>query len=243
MKARARTIALAIALFCANTAAHAQNTPTSPVFAPNELIVGMPYSDWTAAWWQFYLQIPNVNNSHPFAATANTECNNGNQPAGPVFFLAAVVSINSPAQEVVRNCVVPAGSPILFPIANNETSNLEINGGAADLRTGAFAPFPLSTPPTMSVSLDGVSIGSLSRFRFESPVFPFTAPTPITNFFFYTKNVSNINVSPLAVSDGYWLAIKPLPKGEHTLCFTASFPVPGANITVSTRMLYHLTVK
>jgi hypothetical protein len=94
----------------------------------------------------------------------------------------------------------------------------------------------------MSVSLDGVSIGSLSQFRFESPVFPFTAPTPISNFFFYTKTVSNNSGSPLAVSDGYWLAIK-LPVGQHTLSFTASFPVPGTSITVSTSMLYHLTVQ
>jgi hypothetical protein len=234
MKARTRTIALAIALLCANPIAHAQKT--SPVFAPNELILGMTYGDWTAAWWQFYLQIPNVNNNHPFLATG-TACNNGNQPAGPVFFLAAVNSQTSQTQ-VVHNCTVPAGSPILFPVINNEISNLEINGGDADLRTGAFSPFPLLTPPPLSVSLDGVSIDSLNLFRFESPVFPFTAPSPLSNFIFYTKTVSNNSSSPLSVSDGYWVAIKPLPVGQHTLSFSAS--LPGI---ININMLYHLNVQ
>jgi hypothetical protein len=199
----------------------------------------MTYGDWTAAWWQFYLQIPNVNNSHPFLAATDTACNNGNQPAGPVFFLAAVGS-QAPQPQVVRNCTVPVGSPILVPIVNNEASNLEIaDAGDADLRAAAFSPFPLPTPPTMSVSLDGVSIGSLNQFRFESPVFHFTAPSPISSFIFYTKTVSRPNrSSPFSVSDGYWIAIKPLPVGRHTLSFSAS--LPG---TININMLYHLNVQ
>jgi hypothetical protein len=235
---KARTIALTVALLFVNSITHAQGTDTR-VYAPNELILGMTYGDWSAAWWQFYLQIPNVNNSHPFVAATDTSCNNGNQPAGPVFFLSAVGSQSSSPPQVVRNCTVPAGSPILVPIINNETSNLEINGGDADLRTAAFAPFPLLTPPTMSVSLDGTSVGSLSQFRFESPVFPFTAPSPITNFFFYTKTVSaSSSRSPLSVSDGYWIAIKPLAAGPHTLSFSAS--LPGI---ININMLYHLNVQ
>lgn len=235
---KARIIALTIAILFANPVTYAQGTDNR-VYAPNELILGMTYGDWSAAWWQFYLQIPNVSNSHPFVATANTTCNNGNQPAGPVFFLAAVGTQTSPPPQVVRSCTVPAGSPILVPIVNNETSNLEINGGDADLRTAAFSPFPLSSPPTMTVSLDGTSIGSLSQFRFESPVFPFTAPSPISTFFFYTRTVSaSSSRSPLSVSDGYWIAIKPLPVGPHTLSFSAS--LPGI---ININMLYHLNVQ
>ncbi|EUC18438.1 hypothetical protein [Paraburkholderia hospita] len=233
---KTRTIALGIALLLGtNLIAHAQTD--SRVYAPNELILGMTYGDWSAAWWQFYLQIPNVKNSHPFAAT-DSACNNGNQPAGPVSFLAAVGSQTSPPPQIVRICNVPQGSPILFPIVNNEVSNLETKGGDADLRTGAALPFKLLTPPTMNVSLDGVSIGSLSQFRFESPVFPFTAPSPLPNFFFYTRTVSNNSSSPVSVSDGYWIAIKPLPVGQHTLSFSAS--IPGI---ININMLYYLTVQ
>lgn len=237
---KARTTALAIALLCTDPFAHAQKTNDSRIYAPNELILGMTYGDWSAAWWQFYLQIPNVNNSHPFLPNANDgACHNYNQPdgsqhAGPVYFLAGVFS----AQPVIRYCTVPVGSPILFPVTNDEFSNLEIaNAGDADLRYAAFQVFPLLTPPPMSVSLDSVSIGSLTQFRFESPVFPFTAPSPLSSFIFYTKTVSPSNSSsPLAVSDGYWIAIKPLPAGPHTLSFSAG----GAG---GINNVYHLNVQ
>jgi hypothetical protein len=220
---KARTIALPIALLCTNPLAHAQKTVDSRIYAPNELILGMTYGDWSAAWWQFYLQIPNTNNNHPFVPNANDRaCHNGNQPdgtqhAGPVYFLAGVFA----AQPVIRYCTVPVGTPILFPVSNDEFSNLEIaNAGNADLRYVAFQQLALPIP--VSVSLDGVSIGSLAQFRFESPVFPFTTPSLISSFIFYTRTVSPSNSSsPLAVSDGYWIAIKPLPAGQHTLSFSA----------------------
>src|SRR6516165_12081894 len=133
---KARTIALTIALLCANPIALAQKT--SPIFAPNELIFGMTYGDWSAAWWQFYLQITNVNNNHPFSPNADDgACHNGNQAdgsqkAGPVYFLAGVFA--SSTMPVIRHCTVPAGTPILFPVVNDEFSNLEIaNAGVADL--------------------------------------------------------------------------------------------------------------
>ncbi|MBN3786746.1 hypothetical protein [Burkholderia sp. Ac-20353] len=240
---KARTVALAIALLCANPIPHAQAFDNR-IYAPNELILGMTYGDWTAAWWQFYFQIPNVNNSHPFVATADNTCNNGNQPAGPVFFLTGV-SLQAPQPQVVRSCTVPAGSPILFPIANQEWSNLELqNFSGADLRAALLQLVPLPTNakkalPKLSdltVSLDGVNINFLSEFHFQSPVFFFTAPSQIKDFIFYSGFSTSGPV--ISVSDGYWIAIKPLPAGQHTLSFSAT--LPGI---ININMLYHLNVQ
>jgi hypothetical protein len=86
---------------------------------------------------------------------------------------------------------------------------------------------------TLNASLDGVSINFLNEFHFESPVFSFAAPSPVSNFIFNTPGVTSSSISPISVSDGYWIAIKPLPVGQHTLTFSA----PGIN------MLYRLNVQ
>ncbi|MGU7773319.1 hypothetical protein ACV229_24465 [Burkholderia sp. MR1-5-21] len=256
---KARRIALALALLCANPITHAQ-TFDSHIYAPDELILGNTYGEWSVAWWQFYFQIP-AGPNHPFSAnTPDNACHNGNlsdgsQPAGPVYFLAGVFAPTS--SPVIRYCTVPAGSPILFPVINAELSNLEIannpseavlnNPSGADLRAAVFqlfqgfAPasgskraFPKSS--TMNVSLDGVSINFLDHFRFESPVFSFATPVPISNFVFYSNINSPPGGTPISVSDGFWIAIKPLRVGQHTLSFSAGGP-GGIN------NLYYLTVK
>jgi hypothetical protein len=248
---KARTVALAVALLCANPIVHAQ-TIDSRIYAPNEHILGMTYGDWTAAWWQFYLQIPGGAN-HPFAANNNDgACHNGTQPAAPVYFLAGVLS----SSPVIRYCTVPAGIPILFPVANAEWSNLEIsanpdeavlnNPSGADLRA-VLCSNPIPCPPafsrkalpkssSMTVSLDGVSINFLNLFRFESPTFSFEPPVPVSNYVFYSNIDSPPGGTPISVSDGYWIAIKPLPVGQHTLSFSTTGS-PGIN------NVYHLNVK
>ncbi|WP_133300440.1 hypothetical protein [Paraburkholderia lacunae] len=244
---KARTIALAIALLCANPTANAQSTDNR-IYAPNELILGMTYGDWSAAWWQFYLQIPSQN--HPFSPnTSDTACHNGTQPAAPVYFLAGVFSTT----QIIRNCTVPAGSPILFPVTNAEWSNLEIankpneavlnNPSGADLRAAlcnnpfpcppAFSKKALPKSSTLNVTLDGVSINFLDQFHFESPVFSFEPPVPVSKFVFYSNINSPPGGTPISVSDGYWIAIKPLPVGQHTLIFSA----PGIS------NLYYLNVQ
>ena len=62
-------------------------------------------------------------------------------------------------------------------------------------------------------TIDGQAVANLVSFRFESPQFPFNAPTPW---------IFNDGVAPAgtgtAVSDGYFLMIKPLSSGVRTRC-------------------------
>ncbi len=45
-----------------------------------------------------------------------------------------------------------------------------------------------------------------------------------------------------AVADGYWIGLKPLPAGEHTIVFQAIVGDPLAP-DFDLKLTYHLTVK
>ncbi|MCK7502716.1 MAG: hypothetical protein MZV70_00525 [Desulfobacterales bacterium] len=75
----------------------------------------MTYGEWSAKWWQWAYSLPVDQN--PFF-DENGSCTNGaNGPVGPVWFLTGVINVSGTA---VRNCTVPAGKALFFPIINAE---------------------------------------------------------------------------------------------------------------------------
>ena len=62
--------------------------------------------------------------------------------------------------------------------------------------------------------LDGQSIADLSSFRFHSQLFSFTAAASLQ-----AVDPCVTGSPQLAVVDGYWLLLKPLSPGTHTLTF------------------------
>jgi hypothetical protein len=92
----------------------------------------------------------------------------------------------------------------------------------------------------VSASLDGVPVQDLllppetSKYRVTSSIFDFNG------------DPSNQTWDPCCgprakgVSDGYWIMLKPLPAGPHTLVFsgTETFPTYSFTVTVT----YNLTI-
>jgi len=83
----------------------------------------------------------------------------------------------------------------------------------------------------LSLTIDGVAVASPQRFRVvHSPVFQFTAAE---------GNVFGVPVGTTrSVAEGYWVLIRPLSPGTHTISFGGAFP-PGGFTTSAT---YTLTV-
>ena len=79
--------------------------------------------------------------------------------------------------------------------------------------------------------LDGQSIADLSSFRFHSQLFSFTAAASLQ-----AVDPCVTGSPQLAVVDGYWLLLKPLSPGTHTLTFGGTI---GA---FSTKVTYELTI-
>jgi hypothetical protein len=136
--------------------------------------------------------------------------------------------------QVTRACRVPTGVTLLFPLFGNSCSTVEpppyFGRNEAQLLACARARIESFNPEsTLVVSLDGVEVPDIGRYRVQTP--PFTIAFSPDNAF---------DVEPLVATsliDIYANLFAPLAPGEHTLQFTLELPdgVPfGAT--------YHLTV-
>jgi hypothetical protein len=67
---------------------------------------------------------------------------------------------------------------------------------------------------TKEITIDGVNIGNLDSYRFQSQLFNLTYPQ---------NNIAGIAPQTAkAVSDGFWVMLEPLPLGSHEIHFKAA---------------------
>ena len=223
-------IALAAMLTLAlASAALAQPPANSRVYPTTAQPFGKSYTAWSVAWWQWALALPVA--GHPF--NDPFDCNSANNgQSGPVWFLAL-----APAPPLVeRSCTLPTGTAVLIGLANVECSNLEPEfpagtGGQTEDERRTCAKFFADHIVVSSLfcTIDGEAVANLGSFRFPSPQFTFQAPTPWI--------FGDTGGSGTSVSDGYFVMLKPLSPGTHTLSCGGAFDFGfGVGNT------YHLTV-
>jgi hypothetical protein len=217
------TMLITAGMATAGTAAAAAPT----VVPPNQNVVGMTPSDWSAAWWQYVLQIPADIN--PATDTSGANCG-VDQAAGPAFFLTGNFTSNA---TVTRNCRVPAGKVLVIPIINTECSSLEAppyyGGNEKELRACAAASADFFTPASLVLTIDGVNVPNLQAYRVQSPVFDFHMPAKNVLGLKSGKKIGTSGTAGVAVSDGYWVITEPLAAGVYTIRFagSATGPFPG----------------
>src|SRR3954452_3884451 len=90
---------------------------------------GKTYGEWSAAWWQYVLSIPQSQN--PLLDATGALCGQGQ--SGPVFFLVGTFTTEVVNGDVFgtanrSQCTAPAGKPLFIPILNAECSTVEGNG-------------------------------------------------------------------------------------------------------------------
>ncbi len=187
-------------LFGFTTPSHAAAAGRSnaTILPPGANMFGASYGEWSARWWQWALSLPA--DAHPLLETAG--CDAGQ--SGPVWFLGGSF-INS---TVVRECTVPAGLAIFFPVLNTECSTIEsppfFGGNEDELRDCAAAV----TNSGMFATIDGVDVLNLDSYRVQSPLYTFSAPD---------GGLFGGPVTGQSVSDGVWLMLSPLSAGTHTI--------------------------
>jgi hypothetical protein len=138
---------------------------------------------------------------------------------------------------VERACTIPADTAVFIALANVECSSLEPTfpdgtGGqtGAQQRKCANSIADHIVVSSLFCTIDGQAVANLESFRFASPRFRFSAPTPWI--------FGDTGGTGTAVSDGYFLMIKPLSTGAHTLSCGGAFDFGfGVGNT------YHLTVQ
>jgi hypothetical protein len=176
------------------------------VYPINSKPYGLTYGEWSAKWWQWALSIPTKDN--PVADETGEKCAVGQNDPN-VWFLGG-----TGGGKVARECTIPAGKAIFFPPINVECDYLS----APDLKTESdlrrCAKADQDKVTNLQVTVDGVAIPDLKIYRVQSPLFNVTIPK------------DNVIGSPpgttRAVSDGFWILLKPLPVGKHEIHLSGS---------------------
>lgn len=217
---------------------------SKPLVAPiNSLPAGQSYGRWAAEWWQWAYGTPAAVN--PVADTTGEHC--AQRQVDKVWFLAGSFSSN----PVTRNCTIPARKSLFFPLIN--TAYGAFLNDSPETRTEDFirAAGSCTEPAHITVRIDNYNVPKPTQFftgksGSQSPFFNIQLPVDnIAGLHDNTPNVAGdvleadeLVLSPSA-EQGYYLFLKPLSAGAHTIHFKAS----GCNsIGFTQNITYNLTV-
>lgn len=228
---------------------HAQGT--DPYSLPiNSSPYGIPYKDWTGKWAAWWFVIPKSQNwnfqNAPGVKYVPEECSYLQNSSSPVFFLPYVD--NSRGSVATVTCNVPQNKALL----------MSIDGGTSDF-----------SDPTVKTKTPAELIKLLTKGNVYPNSFDITLdghPLALTNdeahkvtsnLFNLTLPANNIWAEPTgpdqAITQGWWVMLKPLPPGPHTVHYTTGYrdsksdptipPGQGNQAPYIQDVTYHLIVK
>jgi hypothetical protein len=209
----------------------------SPLLFPDQQVLyGTRMSEWSAQWWQFVMSFPK--SESPLSDESGDRCTIGQR--GPVWFL-----MGTSGGTATRNCTIPDGKALFFPLLNLA----DIGDATYTVRQLREELDPCMDNVTqLSLMIDGkevVNFDKRNKFRVKSVAFdlytpPYTYIDPKTD---KSVTVDAANYSPV-VDDGYYVMLKPLSTGLHTLQFSGTRT--GCILTngegFSLNVTYHINV-
>lgn len=188
---------------------HIHKNNNRGVFEPDAKPYCKTYAEWSAIWCKWLLSIPKE--SSPVIDNTGKNCSY--RQRGPVWFLAGTLG-----GRADRKCSIPEGKGILFPIVVKECSYAEDIDIKAETELEFRVKEDMDNVRYMEASVDAVPLEGLERYRTHSELF---------NALFPSDNIYGVQAGiTLAVCEGYWILLKPLPRGRHTIYFRASVEVP-----------------
>ena len=207
--------------------------PNPGVRPPDSRPYGASYAKWGARWWMWADAIPADINP---IVQPDADCD-VNQ-SGPVFFLSAVTG------GVTRSCTIRVGKALFFPIVNinndypcPDPSFQPAPGQTLEEFLTEGAQFIIDFTTALEVILDGVPLQELFDYRATSRLFTFTGDSSLAAVF----DPCITGTPQSGVADGYWIMLKPLTPGPHTLVIRATLDF-GGGATFQIDTTYDLTV-
>lgn len=160
-----------------------------------------------AEWWQWAMSTSK--DESPVADRTGTNCAVGQR--GATWFLAGGFG----SSKIQRTCIVPTGRSLFFPLINMVYWPARGAQSIACADTKAAAMLNNDTALDLFAELDGVPIANLKQYRITSDsCFDVFARVP--------ASLNPYNAFPSA-TDGFWLQLKPLSVGRHTLKFGGKY--------------------
>jgi len=173
---------------------------------PSDYVDGKPVSDYINIWWQWTYTMPKE--LSPVRDLTGEFCNV--EQKGNVWFLAGGYG----SSTIKRSCVIPEGKYIFFPVINmvywpryEDSLSCKNAKKSAALNNDELL--------SIEINLDSISAWNPANTRISSSeCFDLLGLIP--------RELDPPKVYP-AATDGYWVMLKPLPKGAHTLTFKAQY--------------------
>jgi hypothetical protein len=163
--------------------------------------------------------------TNPLVDTTGIAAHNG-QPDDDIFFLGGLVSINAGAvAQVERTVTIRTGTRLFFPVLNFEWDNVGVSPLLTVPQLRKLAAVGVSNVQSLYVTVDGDHLKDLTSYRVISPVFHYTLPLNnppgSLNLIDYLTGGQLIvtGLQKPAVSDGFYVLLKPLPPGDHLIKF------------------------
>jgi hypothetical protein len=193
------------------------------LFEINEKPFGKTWNEWTVEWWKWVLSIPRFN--HP-AEDMTGKFFYKNQANRKVIFL-----VGTKGGRAERKITVSSGKSLLIPLINFTTSFSEEPKLKTDADLIDRAKSDIDDISQIEARIDGEEIKDTWKYRVESPPFDFAYPE---------DNIFGLPSGPTrGASDGYWLFVKHLLPGEHTISVRGACSSGRRNVGVT----YNVSVK
>lgn len=196
------------------------------------------YKDWAARWWQWYVSVPKThspNNLDYPNHIINQTCSVFQNASSPVFFLFTPYVEEKVAD---RTCIIPQDKAILIPIVSAEmdtgdpTLTENSTKGLIDTATSG------NNNAVISVKLDDSTLNFNQEQKYRILTDPFNITLPKHNLWEEKEKPGTYT----GVAEGYYLFLKPLPAGNHTLYYEAGTGEPNPN-QYAQSVTYHLIIK
>jgi len=216
--------------------ARAQQDGNAGVVPPNATFYGRTYGEWSAKWWEWFMEFPvqdKQGNPLPHPSFDDPNFNVRDRQQGDVWFLGETSPI------MVRTCDIPLDKSLFVALHTAESSNLE-GLGNTEAEQRANSEWTANHIVGSFFEIDGQPVADIESYRVTSPQFKFDAPTPWVFGATGGKGTS--------VGDGYYVLLKPLSKGQHTIHYGGTFHFSVAegdpfDLEIPSDSTYHLNVK
>ena len=229
-------LALAGVVLSGIALAHSPPPPPPPRIAPPHTHPqGQSYGNWATEWWRWALGVPASRN--PILDETGEFC--AERQVGRVWFLGGSFG----SEPVERACTIPLRTALFFPLIN--TIHGAFLNDPPEQRTEAFvrSETACERPTLLEAEIDGAPVENPFQYFTgggRSPLF--NVQLPQDNVFGADETViPELLLSPRAAA-GYYLFVKPLPPGEHTISWRATWSCPFSEEPFMEDITYHLTV-
>ncbi len=194
---------------------------------PGDTVEGKHLSTYANMWWQWTYTMPR--DMSPVVDRTGEKCHVNQQ--GDVWFLAGGYG----SSQIKRTCEIPEGKYIFFPVINMLYSfNGDIEVSCEEAKR--WASLDNDELLTIEIELDSMVATNPAHSRIASEeCFDLLGLVP--------EEYDAPRIFPSA-ADGFWIMLKPLTKGKHTLKFNAQYDrEKGAFSKMAQDIEYDLIIK